>query len=183
MGNLSQSPPPLGRLKMGKLCAECGINIVKNPKRQSRCNQCLYKKYGAKQRRRLATPQAKEKLKQWRRNREVSAVAKARERFHSRRYAALYPEKEKAKWLLNRAILAGQIVRPIVCPRCKSGDRARDGRSLIQAHHDDYSKPLEVRWLCIQCHADLHRALKAKPSIDPNLVYPGKVPDFVFPEE
>lgn len=157
------SPQPSGRLKMNRLCAECGTNVVKNPKRQSRCNPCLYRQYGAKQRQRLATSGAKEKLKQWRRNRTVSAAAKKRERFHSRRYATLYPEKEKAKWLLNRAILAGRIVRPAVCPQCKSVDRARDGRSLIQAHHDDYSRPLEVRWLCIQCHADHHRALKDKP--------------------
>jgi hypothetical protein len=27
----------------------------------------------------------------------------------------------------------------------------------VQAHHDDYDKPLEVRWLCRKHHQALHR--------------------------
>lgn len=30
------------------------------------------------------------------------------------------------------------------------------GESKVQAHHHDYSKPLEVIWLCQKCHSDLH---------------------------
>lgn len=31
------------------------------------------------------------------------------------------------------------------------------GNERAQAHHDDYSKPLDVRWLCTTHHADWHK--------------------------
>lgn len=31
------------------------------------------------------------------------------------------------------------------------------GRMKVHAHHDDYSKPLEVRWLCPRHHTERHR--------------------------
>jgi hypothetical protein len=30
----------------------------------------------------------------------------------------------------------------------------------VQGHHDDYTRPLEVRWLCRRCHAAVHRSSK-----------------------
>ncbi len=29
----------------------------------------------------------------------------------------------------------------------------------VDGHHNDYSKPLEVQWLCRQCHANVHREI------------------------
>lgn len=37
--------------------------------------------------------------------------------------------------------------------------------SRIHAHHDDYAKPLEVRFLCWRCHHDLH--MKERITSDP----------------
>lgn len=31
------------------------------------------------------------------------------------------------------------------------------GNDKAQAHHDDYSKPLDVRWLCTKHHAEWHK--------------------------
>jgi hypothetical protein len=43
------------------------------------------------------------------------------------------------------AIKEGRLVRPLGCSECgREGD--------IEGHHEDYNKPLEVVWLCIQCH-------------------------------
>jgi ribosomal protein S27AE len=41
----------------------------------------------------------------------------------------------------------GQGKKP--CERC--------GATVAQMHHDDYSKPLAVRWLCGRCHGIEHR--------------------------
>lgn len=40
---------------------------------------------------------------------------------------------------------------PKPCERC--------GDLFAEKHHDDYSKPLEVHWLCRPCHLALHRAV------------------------
>lgn len=53
----------------------------------------------------------------------------------------------KAHCAVARAIKRGDLVRPSVCSRCQQPGR-------IEASHDDYSKPLEVEWLCRRCHAD-----------------------------
>ncbi len=36
------------------------------------------------------------------------------------------------------------------------------GATIVHGHHDDYSKPLEVRWLCPEHHRDHHNAMRAK---------------------
>ena len=48
---------------------------------------------------------------------------------------------------VRHAIERGELT-PQPCENC--GEKA-------EAHHDDYSKPLDVRWLCRPCHAIEHR--------------------------
>jgi hypothetical protein len=57
------------------------------------------------------------------------------------------PEKRRAHNIVRAAVKTGRLV-PEPCEVC--GDKA-------EAHHDDYDAPLEVRWLCRQHHAELHR--------------------------
>lgn len=143
---------------MNKLCNICGVRP--RSKNQGTCNQCRWEKHKAKENARRKTPEVRQQISKWNRTRDRTKTTRDTEAKHRKKYVAKYPEKEKAKWLLNRAIASGRIVRPEVCDECRKPDKRRDGRSLIQAHHDDYSMPLEVRWLCVQCHADLHRKLK-----------------------
>ena len=60
--------------------------------------------------------------------------------------------KESVRRKTNRAIKAGVLVRS-PCESC--------GDTNSQAHHDDYAKPLEVRWLCQTHHALHHRLERA----------------------
>lgn len=58
------------------------------------------------------------------------------------------PEKVRAYNAIQRAITSGKVKR-LPCEVC--GDAKSEG------HHDDYAKPLEVKWLCRKHHAEIHR--------------------------
>lgn len=70
-----------------------------------------------------------------------------RERARNRRSSPAERHKHIARWKVNRAVASGRLVkRPcVVCGSLRS-----------QAHHHDYSKPLDVTWLCAIHHAAEH---------------------------
>lgn len=53
---------------------------------------------------------------------------------------------------LNNAVRDGKIIKPEVC--CIDSQQCR-GR--LEAHHDDYSKPLDVIWFCTAHHKQWHK--------------------------
>ena len=57
-------------------------------------------------------------------------------------------QKIRARAAANHAIERGELVRQ-PCEVC--------GAVPTDGHHDDYSKPLEVRWLCHEHHGAEHR--------------------------
>jgi hypothetical protein len=57
------------------------------------------------------------------------------------------PHKYKARYTVSNAIRDGRMERQ-PCEICGAPD--------AQTHHDDYSKPLDVRWLCFVHHRELH---------------------------
>jgi hypothetical protein len=66
--------------------------------------------------------------------------------------------KDAAQNKLEKAVLRGRLSKLTTCERCgKTPPPFKDGRSPIQAHHFDYSKPLEVHWLCQPCHHKEHQ--------------------------
>lgn len=55
--------------------------------------------------------------------------------------------KANARTKVLQAIAAGKLVRQ-PCEVC--------GAQVVEAHHADYSKPLDVMWLCARHHAEWH---------------------------
>lgn len=60
-------------------------------------------------------------------------------------------ERVRVGAIVQQAIRSGKIERQ-PCLIC--GEKAH-------AHHDNYSKPLDIKWLCSKHHAEEHRNLKA----------------------
>jgi hypothetical protein len=68
----------------------------------------------------------------------------------------------KAHMLVFHALRRGELHKPDACEQCGTPDEPNHaGRSRLQGHHDDYSKPLDVLWLCPFCHARAHARMAA----------------------
>jgi len=87
---------------------------------------------------------------------ECKDCYRARTRRLTKRWTDAHPERRrkvrataeqlKAGLAVRAALRAKRIIRPVACDDCgNAGVR-------LEAHHDDYSKPLEIRWLCSPCH-------------------------------
>jgi transposase-like protein len=74
---------------------------------------------------------------------EAGKIARAK-------YKAANPIKVKATNLINHAIYYGRLIKPDSCSECLVTER-------LDAHHDDYSLPMIVRWLCRRCHQVWHK--------------------------
>lgn len=71
------------------------------------------------------------------------------QRFRARERASVraVDEKVHARRKLNSAVRRGKLPRPSNCSRCGEAGK-------VTGHHHDYSKPLDVTWLCYVCHAE-----------------------------
>lgn len=68
---------------------------------------------------------------------------------YQREYRKKYPQKYKAKNLVNNSLRDGKISKAKRCDSCNFELR-------LCAHHDDYARPLDIRWLCQSCHKQWH---------------------------
>lgn len=68
--------------------------------------------------------------------------------------------------IVEQALKIGAIERKSHCEECGDTSTFKNGRSGIEAHHDDYNNPLDVRWLCQKCHHEWHKKNKAVPRIE-----------------
>jgi len=64
-------------------------------------------------------------------------------------YRAKYPNKYKATRMVGSAVRDGRLFRE-PCEECGT-------EKNVVGHHDDYLKPLNVRWMCQAHHLQWHR--------------------------
>lgn len=67
-----------------------------------------------------------------------------------RRAMEVYPDKVRARKSVRRALASGRLVRGL-CAVCDAID--------VHAHHEDYSRRLDIVWLCPMHHAERHGLL------------------------
>ena len=72
-----------------------------------------------------------------------TAIGKSNKIANVKRMALIYPERYRARYILRNAVRLGKIKKGC-CEVC--------GSLNAEAHHDDYSRPLEVRWFCSLHH-------------------------------
>ena len=68
-------------------------------------------------------------------------------------YNKRYPMAYATHVIAGNAIRDGKLIPASSCSICGSVEK-------IEGHHDDYTKPLDVRWLCEQCHKAWHKINK-----------------------
>lgn len=72
---------------------------------------------------------------------------------YQKEYGKRRPKQRHAILLANEAKHTGELQRPECCEICHRN-------TTLQMHHQNYSRPLEVNWLCRQCHATIHVAVR-----------------------
>lgn len=138
-----------------KRCSKCGMtktidNFYKNTKLGDGyayyCKECS---------RKLDIPRGKKyfqenKEKVQARHLEWNRNNKEKVKEYVKKSQKKHPERQMARVMLNNALKSGIITKK-TCEICGSDKN-------IHAHHENYYKPLEVTWLCAQCHTNKHRA-------------------------
>ena len=151
-----------------KICKKCGkeksINDFYVHKKMadghlSFCKECVKKRVAEHRQKNI------ERIREYDRNRinqkerrikEYEAIKKDVKRYEKYRkskekWAKLNRNKRKAHNKLKRALQKGIILKPNKCQIC------RKTNCNIYGHHYDYNKPLNVIWVCSECHGKLHK--------------------------
>jgi hypothetical protein len=79
------------------------------------------------------------------------------------KWAALNPQKVYCHDAVYKALKKGILKKPDLCSKCGL-------KKTIHAHHKDYSKPLDVVWLCNSCHAKIHYSYEKCLFVNPNFI-------------
>ncbi len=129
---------------MNKICPKCGeekdvsefyVHKWNKCGRLNYCKECVRERV----RNHAHTESGKEIERVW----NKTEKGKAKYKRHMQKFRKLNPLKYRAQTIANNAVRSGKLVKQ-PCEVC--------GNMKAEKHHDDYNKPLEVRWLCRKHH-------------------------------
>jgi len=132
------------------VCKDCGTEkrkdaFYKHPAmaggRLNSCKECRKAYQRARHHLNMQNPAWVAKERQRSRAKALTPIGRAR----TVRYREENSERYKANNALNNAVRDGKIIKFKNCERCDQPGR-------VEGHHEDYTKPLEVQWLCPKCH-------------------------------
>jgi hypothetical protein len=114
------------------------------------CGECPRCKHRAYMHEWLRRPGNAAKVRRRVREYRAANLETIREKDRIRGHRVYDKAKEKARRKAYHELQYGRLQRQ-PCEVCGAVD--------VQMHHDDYAKPLEVRWLCPPHHGEIHRKL------------------------
>ena len=126
-----------------KICSSCNetLDLTNFYKGTRKCKDCTKKAVSLNYRKNKAHYQ------EYDRKREATESRKKDKKKSQDKHRSENPDKYKARTALGNALRDKRIVK-VPCEVC--------GDEKSQAHHDDYSKPLDVKWLCFKHHRQVH---------------------------
>ena len=163
IASLGLALPDTAERQMMKTCSRCKIKKEQsefNVRRASKdglcgqCRKCSQESLRAYQK----TEKGREALQKYkqtitgkearqRTNRRWRQTENGKEsrRVSGQNYCQRYREKRRAHAAVSYALETGRLILPDHCEMCFIVCRP-------EGHHEDYSKQLEVDWLCTECH-------------------------------
>lgn len=136
-----------------RVCRHCGCEATEANTYASdpnACRDCIK----AKVRQRARTNPA---VQEYDRQRAKTPDRRDKAREITRRWRAENPLRNRAHTAVSYALRKGTLKKE-PCIFCGRGD--------VHAHHRDYSRPLDVTWLCPKCHHRLHAAFPETAKVD-----------------
>ena len=132
-----------------KICRECGRELPEEQfyrhaamadGRLNKCKECVKRRVSKHRGRNV------ERIRKYDRERSKAPVARKRRAEYCQEYRRQNPMRYKATTAVGNAIRDGRLIKPSQCSECGTP-------GPVEAHHSDYSRPLDVVWLCSVCHS------------------------------
>lgn len=134
-------------------CRECGAShetarfYVSN---KNRCAECVKSRVHAYRLANLQKVRDYDNLRAFQEKRVMARRAYAEANRGAQRNKPVIEWKRRANHKMGNAVRDKKLVKPTLCEACGRVER-------LDGHHYDYTKPLEVVWLCKTCHGQVHR--------------------------